>query len=456
MATSNHTPKKVGVQHIALFAILIITLFLLFQFILMPKAVGVFVTYLFSPLGEAKLKNELVRYDGNVWASSSKDNAQKVYAAGAQDPAKEFINKEYIFDISFKTRTMDQHGYIKSPTEWIAKSPALGEHEIILEPWIAFWVLSLAISFVLACLITMILPSSIGYMAQLFEIQIDNTKSKIRLQTGFGDDIVDLLTMPDDKLNEVDLNFVENSFRTVWNRSEGDPTTSNKKPLEFDDVFHDGTDLVEFREHHLYTRIREHYSEFVVKEIEDTKGGLIWRRNHLNFLKGFRLYMSHHFTEKYSNLVQGLAYAGASILIVIVGIRGLKFIPAAKPSLVFFSTFTEFCMLALLAITLMYTEEEERMDRMLKKMEDSNRSQLDALRLQQHDIHQLSNVLVGQSAEIIKQRVESSITEYMTSDDNIKRVVAEEISEKILRGMREAFANPDSQSSLPSNQFKRS
>ena len=63
----------------------------------------------------------------------------------------------------------------------------------------------------------------------------------------------------------------------------------------------------------------------------------------------------------------------------------------------------------------MYTEEEERMDKMLKKMEDANRSQLEVLRSQQYDIHQLSGVLVGQSAEIIKSRVERAIAEYMTS-----------------------------------------
>ncbi len=452
--TSNQTSKKLGTQQVGLFAILWVAMFFLFQLVIMPFAVGAFVTYLFSPLGEAKEKVDLVKYDGLVWASSSKDNAQKVYAQGAQDPSKELINKEYIFDISFKTRTSDQHGYTKTSTEWIAKSPLLGESEIVLEPWIGFTVLSIVLALVFSIFLTLFLPSSIGLMARLVDIQIDNTKVKIRLQTGFSDEVVDLLTMPDDKLETVDPAFAEAAFRTVWNRTEGEATANTKRPVDFEDVFSEETNLVAFREDHLHTRIKEFFSEFVMKEIEDTKGGLIWRRNRTRFLKGIRLYMSHHFTEKYANLVQGMAYGGAAILIVIVGIRGLKFIPANKPSLVLFSTFTEFSMLALLAFSLMYTEEEERMDRMLKKMEDSNRSSLEALRAQTHDIHQLSSVLVGQSAEIIKQRVESSITEYMTSDDNIKRVVAEEISQKILFGMREAFNNP-TQGQIP-NQFKRS
>jgi hypothetical protein len=147
--------------------------------------------------------------------------------------------------------------------------------------------------------------------------------------------------------------------------------------------------------------------------------------------------MAHHFTERYSNNVTGMAYAGAAFLIVAVGVRGLKFIPPTKPSFILLAIFLEFSMLTLLAVTLFYTEEEERMDRMLKKMEDANRSQLETLRGQQADIHQLSNALVGQTSDLIKNRVESAISEYMTSDDNIRKVIASEIAEKILIGVRD-------------------
>ncbi|MFN3307455.1 MAG: hypothetical protein ACK42Z_09775, partial [Candidatus Kapaibacteriota bacterium] len=73
------------------------------------------------------------------------------------------------------------------------------------------------------------------------------------------------------------------------------------------------------------------------------------------------------------------------------------------------------------------------------KMEDANKSQLEALRTQQYDIHQLTTILVGQSAEIIKSRVEKAISEYLTSDDHIKKMIAEEISNKILIGLKESF-----------------
>ncbi len=440
--SSQASSQKLGVQQVLLYAVMVIAFFVLFQFKLLPVGVSGFITYLFQPTGEEKQKIELVQYKGLCWASSSKDKAAEIYKKGLTAPNKDDINKDFIFDFTFEPRTMDQHGYVKSSTEWIAKSTTLGENQIVLEPWIGFWILALVISIVLATVISMFLPTSLGFMAVLFDRQIENTKAKIRLQTGFSDDIVDLLTMPDDKLEAAEFNVAEVAFRTVWNRTEGEATSTGKNALEFEDVFNEDVDLVSFRKIHLYSRIKEFFSEFVLKEIEDTKNGLLWRRNHTLVMKGLRLYMSHHFTEKYSNNVTGLAYGGAAVLIVTVGIRGLKFIPAAKPSIILFATFLEFTMLALMAFTLMYTEEEERMDKMLKKMEDGSRSSLEALRAQQHDIHQLANVLIGQSAEIIKTRVESAITEYMTSDDNIKKVVAEEISEKILYGMREAFSGP--------------
>jgi hypothetical protein len=71
-------------------------------------------------------------------------------------------------------------------------------------------------------------------------------------------------------------------------------------------------------------------------------------------------------------------------------------------------------------------------------MEDANRSQLEALRGQQTDIHQLANALVGQTAEIIKNRVEVAIEQYMTSGDKVQQIIAQEIANKIIFGLRES------------------
>jgi cell fate (sporulation/competence/biofilm development) regulator YlbF (YheA/YmcA/DUF963 family) len=76
---------------------------------------------------------------------------------------------------------------------------------------------------------------------------------------------------------------------------------------------------------------------------------------------------------------------------------------------------------------------------MLKKMEDASRSQLEIMRGQQYDIHQLTNALVGQTADIIKKRVEQSITEYMTSGDAMQSAIADEIGKKIMRSIKESY-----------------
>lgn len=432
---STRTKKfKVSIQHVIILLVMFISFFWFYFFSIMPNLIAGFVVPLFQPSSEQQLKIGFVKFDGLVWASTAKENVAQ--AVGKQINAK-LINKEYIFDFTFNSRNEQDHGYVKTSGEWYAKAPVLGEEAIILEPWIGFAFLAAVFAMVTALIITMFMPSSIGIMAVLFDRQIENTKVKLRLQTGFSDDVIELLIMPDDKLAEKEIHEVRSAFRLIWDRTMTEDIASPFQSARFEDVFDDDTDIVFFRNEAIYTRIKEFFSDFVVIEIIDIKNALLWRRNRLHVPKGFRLYMSHYFTEKYSNLVTGLAYGGAALLIVAVGIRGLKFIPATRPSFILLAITLEFTMLSLLALTLMYTEEEERMDKMLKKMEDANRSQLEALRGQQADIHQLSNALVGQTAEIIRTRVQQAIEEYMTTGDNIQKEVAAAIADKILINLKD-------------------
>lgn len=436
---STKTKKyRIGIQHVLIILGLSFAFFYFYFFSLVPNLIAGFVVPLFQPTLEQQARVGFVDFDGLVWASTSKD---KELANIGKEVSKEAVNKEYIFDFSWDMRTEEEHGYSKGKSEWYVRAPILGEEAIVLEPWIGFIILAITFSFVTSLILSMFMPSSIGMMAVLFDKQIENTKVKLRLQTGFSDDVIELLIMPDDKLAEKDISEVRSAFRLIWDRTMTEDIASPFQSARFEDVFDTDTDIVFFRNEAIYTRIREFFSDFVVIEIEDTKNALLWRRNRLLVGKGFRLYMSHHFTEKYSNVVTGMAYGGAAFLIVAVGIRGLKFIPATRPSFILLAITLEFMLLALLALSLIYTEEEERMDRMLKKMEDANRSQLEALRGQQADIHQLSNALVGQTAEIIRARVETAIEEYMTSGDQIKQVVAEEIAKKIMFSLREDKPN---------------
>lgn len=433
--------KRLTPGNVTIFVALVVVFFFFFFYQVIPWATAKFVIPLFSPSGDKLEKIGFVQFKGLVWASTTKEKAEEIIKRGRIEIAKDLINKEFIFDFSFQSRNEKEHGYVKGANEFYVKSEVMGENAIILEPWMGFWILSLDLAVFVALFLTMMMPTNLGFMALLFDRQIDNTKTKIRLQTGFPEDVVDILIMPDDRLHEMDRDEVERAFRIVWERTVGEELSSPRQAFRFEDLFDETIDVVKFRNETLYNRIKDYFSDFVLKEIEDTRDGLLWRRNHFLVFKGLRLYMAHHFTEKYSNNVTGLAYGGASFLIVAVGIRGLKFIPPTKPSFILMAIFLEFTMLALLAITLIYTEEEERMDRMLKKMEDANKSQLEALRSQQYDIHQLTSVLVGQSAEIIKGRVEKAISEYLTSDDHVKRMIAEEISQKILIGLKDSFLN---------------
>lgn len=429
--------QKAGLAHITIFGVMIIALFLFFQYTVIPWGTAQFVVSLFAPSGEKQDKVGFVKFDGLVWGSVSKDNEPQL--KGKNLPvSKNYLNRQYIFDFTFQERTMEKDGYVKTPNQFYARSEYLGENAIILEPWVGFWILALDLAFLFTAIISILLPPQLGFISLLIDRQIDEIKVKIRLQTGFSDQIVDILTLPDDKLAEKEFEEVKSAFRTVWNRTViEDPESTTRLP-RFEDFFHDEIDVVEFRNYTLYNRIKEFFSDFLTKEIIDTKNSLLWRRNHLLMLKGLRLYMSHHIGEKYQNLVTGLAYGGAGFLVVAVGIRGLKLIPAAKPSFILLAIFLEFTMLVLLAITLIYTEEEERMDKMLKKMEDANRSELETLRGQQADIHQMANALVGQTSEIIRARVEKAIEQYITSGDKVQEVIAQEIARKIVLGLRES------------------
>ena len=96
-------------------------------------------------------------------------------------------------------------------------------------------------------------------------------------------------------------------------------------------------------------------------------------------------------------------------------------------------------MLSLLAFALVYTEEEERMDKMMKKMEDANKSQLETMKDVSEDMHQLTDALVGETSELIKQKVEAAIQDALASDENVKRVVSDKVAEKIIIAMQSAF-----------------
>ncbi len=427
---------KTKFQHIVIFLGIFGSVAYLFQTQFLNSALLGFIESQFKPEGQV-----MMMFDG-VSATPTRIGEQQHAAGGTVDLKKDYINKEFVFDFTGAVRTDEEHGYQKHSGEWYVKAPALGEHAIMLEKNY-FFILSMIVASLVAFLITTILPDKLGYVAIKIEREIYNTKAKVRLQTGFSAEIVDILTARDndlEKLAESRPDTIREAFKTIWNRTMPEKSTGGQQ-TKFEEMYEPSKDdAVTFRNQILYGRMKEYYSEFVVNELEDVKNALAWRRNHFKIFKGLRLYMAHHFSHKYSNSVTGFAYGGAAFLIIAVGIRGLKFIPASRPSLIFFAILMEFAMLSLLAITLFYTEGEERMDKMLKKMEDASRSQLDSLNKVATDMHQLRVTFEGGTSEMMKRKVEEAVAEYLQSQNNVESAVATAIRDKIIVSLRETFA----------------
>jgi hypothetical protein len=100
--------------------------------------------------------------------------------------------------------------------------------------------------------------------------------------------------------------------------------------------------------------------KIIQKGIKWQKYNFFQRLLHIN--DGLSIYMRFHFTYKYSNIVLGFVYIGAAVLIIIVGLRGLKFIPVTQPSLVLFALSLEFSLLVTYAITIMYAKQDEEQE----------------------------------------------------------------------------------------------
>ena len=107
-----------------------------------------------------------------------------------------------------------------------------------------------------------------------------------------------------------------------------------------------------------------------VEDLKVLQRAIIWRESSslykiIHFNDGLAMYMRFYFTVKYNNAVLGFVYIGAAVLIIIVGLRGLKFIPPTQPSIVLFALGLEFSLLVTYAFTLIYTKQEEESEQVV-------------------------------------------------------------------------------------------
>lgn len=189
------------------------------------------------------------------------------------------------------------------------------------DPLLAVFPIMTAFGLICAAIGTAILPQRLGYVRQKIEREIINTLHKCaRIEYG----------------------------------------EHSEKELE------DISERIKNSDLHQMHELEESWG-ITFQDINVLKGAIEWREANifgriLHIGDGFRLYLRNHFTLQYENPVLGLIYIGAAILIIIIGLRGLQFIPKDKPSLVLFAILLEFILLIVYAITLIYTRQADEVE----------------------------------------------------------------------------------------------
>ncbi len=190
--------------------------------------------------------------------------------------------------------------------------------EYIFSPAIALAPLVLVGGFVLAALLTTIFPGGLGLVRQKIEREILNALDRLAIAQ-FGEHTAEEIRILSRDILSADLRRL-----------------------------HDLADI--------------HAMPY--SDLQLLRGALRWRdsaglsrlfRTH----EAVKFYMREYFTDRYSNAVLGMVYIGAAILIIVIGIRGLKFLPATDPSVVLGALGLEFMLLITYAMVLMYGRTDE-------------------------------------------------------------------------------------------------
>jgi hypothetical protein len=201
--------------------------------------------------------------------------------------------------------------YLKTPQEaryWFNPILSVVSMAVIIGAGIAF-------------VISSIMPASLGYMRQKIEREIANL------------------------LNVITLNFF------------GSDSSSDKN------------EIIKLIKSADLQKMHEYADDWgvTIEDIKILQRAIIWHEKsviykliHLN--DGITMYMRFYFTVKYGNTVLGFVYIGAAVLIIIVGLRGLKFIPPTQPSVVLFALGLEFTLLVIYAFSLIYTKQDDEQE----------------------------------------------------------------------------------------------
>src|SRR5690606_41011103 len=124
----------------------------------------------------------------------------------------------------------------------------------------------------------------------------------------------------------------------------------------------------------------------------------------------------------------------------------------------------EFTMLMLLAVTLFYTEEEQRMDKLIRDLEESSEGQkfelinlvrtsqqqqrdlasmVDYIQRQTGDLKRMADALTGANKEYIIQVAQRAVAEYITQERS-EEITERVIRERIEQAMKQMFSGGSS------------
>jgi hypothetical protein len=358
---------------------------------------------------------------GGVAASATREGV----SFRGHDVRRSYITGEYIVDFTGQVRLRDIHGYSKAANEWLIQSPKIGDEPIYLRPE-AFAVFSLLIGLCAAFACTLVISPRIGLLAAATEREIENTRLRIVLESGLSADTVDVLTMTErslQKASEQEPERVANAFATAWDmvmKNMGD-----KQRLQYREQHNFGAVPkgyeMQCREY-IMRQMQSALPQSIVIPLQQTLQARQWQANRLRFFSGFRLYMSQYFAPRYANSVTGLAYGGAALLIVAIGLRGLRFLSAARPSWILAAISIEFAALFLLALTNFYAQESSSAEHSLKHIED--------------DMRKLATVVDTGNAEFIERSVQRAVEEYVAGPKVMEENFAKVISERVTAAFR--------------------
>jgi hypothetical protein len=360
---------------------------------------------------------QVMNFNG-VFASPSPEGMR--HLGKSLEVSRSLTNGDFILDLTTQERITEAHGYAKAAHEWYVKTPIIGEEAIIITPAIALSIGLGMFSIALVLLVSFALPPSIGVLSALTKRSIRQTRMNLHLQTGLSDEELDVLCLSDTALIELAKNDPHRAERTMTALWEIVAHTESTTTEAFRPKLLKASSYALFRRYCMQ-RMAEAISPNVAASLENLRAVQVWEKNKLRFYAAFRLFMEETFAPRFSNVVSGFAYGGAAFLIVSVGLRGLRFIPASRPSVLLFTISLECTFLLLLGITLAFQREEASSVESLKRIEQGMTG--------------VSNVIANVDTSIIQRVLQEAAAEYARTPDMQNRVFAS-IADKAMDAIR--------------------